>query len=64
MAHRLEGSLFFGAAHSFLLGLSEVSDVRVVILRLSRLEVLAATGASVLADTIARLEARHITVLL
>jgi len=64
VAYRLEGSLFFGAAHSFLLGLSEVSDVRVVILRLSRVAVLDATGASVLADTIARLEARHITVLL
>jgi len=64
VAYRLEGSLFFGAAHSFLLGLSEVSDVRVVILRLSRVAVLDATGASVLADTIARLEARHVTVLL
>ena len=64
VAYRLEGSLFFGAAHSFLLGLSEVADVRVVILRLSRVAVLDATGASVLADTIARLEARHVTVLL
>jgi len=64
VAYRLEGSLFFGAAHSFLLGLSEVSDVRVVILRLSRVSTLDATGASVLADTIARLEGRGITVLL
>jgi SulP family sulfate permease len=64
VAYRLEGSLFFGAAHSFLLALSEVSDVRVVVLRLSRVAVLDATGASVLADTIARLEGRNITVLL
>ncbi|HYN75963.1 MAG TPA: SulP family inorganic anion transporter, partial [Candidatus Limnocylindria bacterium] len=64
VAYRLEGSLFFGAAHSFLLGLSEISDVRVVVLRLSRISTLDATGASVLADTISRLEARDITVLL
>ena len=64
VAYRLEGSLFFGAAHAFLLELSEVSDVRVVILRMSRVVSLDATGASVLADTIARLEGRHITVLL
>ncbi|HET7902876.1 MAG TPA: SulP family inorganic anion transporter [Candidatus Nanopelagicales bacterium] len=64
VAYRLEGSLFFGAAHAFLLELSEVSDVRVVILRMSRVVSLDATGASVLADTIARLEARQITVLL
>ena len=64
VAYRLEGSLFFGAAHAFLLELSEVSDVRIVILRMSRVAVLDATGASLLADTIARLEARHITVLL
>lgn len=64
VAYRLEGSLFFGAAHAFLLELSEVSDVRVVILRMSRVGALDATGASVLADTIRRLEARRITVLL
>ena len=64
VAYRLEGSLFFGAAHAFLLELSEVSDVRVVILRMSRVTVLDATGASMLADTIGRLEGRHVTVLL
>jgi MFS superfamily sulfate permease-like transporter len=64
VAYRMEGSLFFGAAHAFLLELSEVSDVRVVILRMSRVAALDATGASMLADTIARLEGRHITVLL
>lgn len=64
IAFRLEGSLFFGAAHAFLLELSEVSDVRVVVLRMSRVTTLDATGASVLADTISRLESRGVTVLL
>ena len=64
VAYRLDGPLFFGAAHTFLLELSEVADVRVVILRMSRIASLDATGASVLADTISRLEARGITVLL
>ena len=64
VAFRLEGSLFFGAAHAFLLELSEVSEVRVVVLRMSRVVALDATGASVLADTISRLEARGVTVLL
>lgn len=64
VAFRLEGALFFGAAHAFLLGLSELSDVRVVILRMSRLASLDATGASVLADAVRRLEGRGITVLI
>lgn len=64
VAYRLEGPLFFGAAHSFLLEVAEVSDVRVVILRLSRVQTLDATGASVLGDTISTLEGRGITVLL
>ncbi len=64
VAYRLDGPLFFGAAHRFLLELSEVSGVRVVILRMSRIATMDATGASVLADTIKRLEGRGITVLL
>ncbi len=64
VAYRLDGPLFFGAAHRFLLEIAEVSDVRVVILRLSRVQTLDATGASVLADTIKVLEGRGITVLL
>lgn len=52
------------AAHRFLLELSEVSAMRVVVLRMSRITTMDATGASVLADTIKRLEARGITVLL
>lgn len=64
VVYRLDGPLFFGAAHQFLLELSEVGDVRVVVLRMSRITTLDATGASVLADTIKRLEGRGITVLL
>jgi high affinity sulfate transporter 1 len=64
VAYRLDGPLFFGAAHTSLLELSAVQDVRVVILRMSRVATMDATGASVLADAIKRLEARGITVLL
>lgn len=64
VVYRLDGPLFFAAAHDFLLELSEVSNVRVVILRMSRVTTIDATGASVLADTIHRLEARGISVLL
>ncbi|GAA4403879.1 SulP family inorganic anion transporter [Fodinibacter luteus] len=64
VAYRLEGPLFFGGAHSALLELTEVSDVRVVILRMSHVTTLDATGAAVLADTIRSLEARGVTVLL
>ncbi|MEO8468803.1 MAG: SulP family inorganic anion transporter [Chloroflexota bacterium] len=64
VAYRLDGPLFFAAAHTFLLELSEISDVRVVVLRLSHLDSIDATGASVLADTIQRLEHRKVSVLL
>ena len=64
VAYRLDGPLFFGAAHAFLLELSELSDVRVVILRMSRLAALDATGASILADVVRRLEGRGITVMI
>ena len=64
VAYRLDGPLFFGAARRFLLEVAEVSDVRVVILRLSRIQTLDATGATVLGDTIKTLEHRGITVLL
>jgi SulP family sulfate permease len=64
VAFRLDGPLYFGAAHRFLLEVAEVSDVRVVILRLSRVRTLDATGATVFGDTIKTLEGRGITVLL
>ncbi|GAA3156291.1 SulP family inorganic anion transporter [Planomonospora alba] len=64
VAYRFDGPLVFAAAHRFLLELSEVSDVRVVILRMSRVSTIDATGAQVLGDAITRLEDRGITVLL
>ena len=64
VAYRLDGPLFFAAAHTFLLELSDVADVRVVILRMSRVSALDATGAHVLGDAIRRLRGRGITVLL
>jgi SulP family sulfate permease len=64
VAYRMDGPLFFGAAHDFLLELSDVVRVRVVILRMSRVTTIDATGAHVLADTVTRLERRGITVLL
>jgi SulP family sulfate permease len=64
VAYRLDGPLFFAAAHTFLLQLSEIADVRVVILRMSRVSTVDATGAHVLGDAINRLQRRGITVLL
>ena len=43
---------------------TEVSDVRVIILRMSRISTIDATGAQVLGDAISRIERRGITVLL
>lgn len=64
VAYRLDGPLFFAGAHQFLLELTEVTDVRVVILRMARVSTLDATGATVLGDAIERLERRGIVVLL
>jgi SulP family sulfate permease len=64
VAYRIDGPLFFGAAHRLLLELPDIVDVHVVILRMSRVTTMDATGAHVLGDTITRLERRGITVLL
>jgi SulP family sulfate permease len=64
VAYRIDGPLFFAAAHRFLLELSEVADVRVVILRLSRMTSLDVTGARILGDAVTKLERRGIVVLL
>lgn len=63
VAYRIDGPLFFAAAHRFLLELSEVADVRVVILRMSRVTTLDATGALVLKDAVEKLNHRGIAVL-
>lgn len=64
VAYRLDGPLFFAAAHQFLLELAEVADVRVVILRMSRVSAMDATGGKVLGDAITKLEQRGIIVLI
>jgi SulP family sulfate permease len=56
--------MFFGAAQRFLTELTAVSDVKVVILRLSQIQILDATGAQALGEIVADLESRGITVLL
>ncbi|WP_345337735.1 SulP family inorganic anion transporter [Planotetraspora kaengkrachanensis] len=62
VAYRLDGPLFFAAAHRFLLELSDVAAVSAVILRMSRVTTIDASGALVLGDAIRRLEHRGITV--
>jgi sulfate permease, SulP family len=63
VAYRIDGPLFFAAAHRFLLELAEVADVRVIILRMSRVTTIDATGALVLKDTIQKLGRRGIVVM-
>ncbi|UGQ15358.1 STAS domain-containing protein [Yinghuangia sp. ASG 101] len=62
VAYRIDGPLFFAAAHRFLLELSDVADVQAVILRMSRVSTIDASGALVLGDAVERLEHRGITV--
>lgn len=64
IVYRIDGALFFGAAQRFLTELTVVSDVKVVILRLSQVQVLDATGAQALGEIVRELESRGITVLL
>ncbi|MFI5797916.1 SulP family inorganic anion transporter [Streptomyces sp. NPDC051677] len=63
VAYRIDGPLFFAAAHRFLLELTDVADVRVVILRMSRVSTMDATGALVLKDAVEKLRRRGILVL-
>ncbi|MGW3100633.1 SulP family inorganic anion transporter [Streptomyces sp. NPDC001100] len=63
VAYRIDGPLFFAAAHRFLLELAEVADVRVVILRMSRVTTIDATGALVLKDAVEKLHRRGIAVM-
>jgi SulP family sulfate permease len=63
VAYRIDGPLFFAGAHRFLLELAEVADVRVVILRMSRVSTIDATGALVLKDAVAKLNRRGIVVM-
>lgn len=60
---RLAGVLFFGAAERIAAQIEAVEGVEVVILRLSAVQSLDATGAQVLAELITSLERRGITVI-
>lgn len=60
---RLDGALFFGAADRVLERASAIHNVQVVIVRMSQLQILDATGAKVVADLVTALERRGITVL-
>jgi len=60
---RIDGSLFFGAAERILDQVSAHADVEVVILRLSQLQLIDATGAHTLTGLVTALERRGITVL-
>jgi sulfate permease, SulP family len=64
VAYRLDGALFFGAVKRFLRELTDVDDVEVMILRFPELQMLDATGAQALGETIDELERRGITVLI
>jgi SulP family sulfate permease len=64
LVYRLDGPLFFAASGRFLAELTATADVRVVILRLSGLGVLDATGARALGEIVQLLEDRGIPVLL
>lgn len=61
---RLDGALFFGAADRMIEKIGRIEGVSVVILRLSQLQVLDATGARVITDLVQALENRNITVLI
>jgi SulP family sulfate permease len=61
---RLDGALFFGTAERILDRVSEITNVTVVIIRMSQIQVMDATGARVVADIVRSLEQRGITVLI
>lgn len=64
LTYRLDGPLFFAAAARFLAQLTATTDVRVVILRLSGMAMLDATGARALGEIVEQLADRGIVVLL
>lgn len=60
---RIEGALFFAAAERVLERVSDIRNVEVVIIRMSQLQSLDATGAKAITDIVNTLERRGITVL-
>lgn len=61
---RLDGALFFGAADRILNRVADIDGVSVVILRMSQVQILDATGAQVITEIVHTLERRGITVLI
>jgi SulP family sulfate permease len=61
---RIDGALFFAAAERVQERVMAIEGVSVVILRLSQLQLLDATGAQVLVEIVESLEARGVTVLI
>jgi SulP family sulfate permease len=61
--YRLDGSLFFGAADRVLDQVQEGSGSEVIVLRMSQVSFLDATGARKLAELVTTLERRGVTVL-
>lgn len=61
---RLDGPLFFAAADRIHDTVTRIDQVSVVILRMSQLELVDATGAHVLSEIVRGLEARGVTVLI
>lgn len=61
---RIDGALFFGAVDQIIDRVSEHRGLDVVVLRLSQLQLIDATGAHALAALVAALEQRGVTVLI
>ena len=61
---RLDGPLIFASADRVLDAVTALDGVSVVILRMSQLELVDATGAHILSEIVHRLEARRVTVLI
>ena len=62
--YRMDGALFFGVAQQFLDALSQTSDIRVLILRLDRVQMIDATGAYALGQLVDDLRGKGIAVII
>lgn len=61
---RIDGPLFFGVGDRVLDTVTRLDEVSVVVLRMSQIGLVDATGARVLSEIVQRLEARGVTVLI
>lgn len=62
--YRMDGALFFGVAQQFLDALTANSDIRVLILRLDRVQMIDATGAYALGQLVDDLRGKGVAVIL